>query len=131
MNCSDIEFDNAWNSILLALRIDAMDNIKALKKIGKVALLSNTNEIHLKKFYPECKELFEEMNYLFFSYQIGLSKPDLKIFQYVIDNTNFDINEIFFIDDSSSNIDSAENFGLQTIKIDNYNLNKHIEHLSK
>src|SRR5579872_3080509 len=56
LSISDEQFDNAWNAMLLDIPIKRLLLIKELKKSYKVYLLSNTNDIHLKKVFEICHE---------------------------------------------------------------------------
>jgi glucose-1-phosphatase len=118
LRASNSEFDNAWNLTLIGLYTDTVNHIKKFFRYGRVFLLSNTSELHHKKFSPECNELFPLFEKCFFSHQIGLAKPDIKIFKYVIDELKIDKTETLFIDDSPINIEQADIFGLNTFLFD-------------
>ena len=46
----EIDFINAWNAMLLEIPSVRLEFIQKPKKNFKTYLLSNTNEIHIKKF---------------------------------------------------------------------------------
>jgi len=118
-------FDEAWNSILIKPYTDILEF--AAKQSGKyqICLLSNTNEIHYNHFYPKCREYLDKFHSCFYSFRLGLRKPDMSIFRHILDTLNVPPEEILFIDDTISNIVSAEGTGMQTYYFD-YNKNKHI-----
>ncbi len=114
--CSDSEFDESWNKMLIKLNDFAFDFVKSLKANNKsVVLLSNTNIIHYNYFYPQCKELFSLFDNTFLSYQIGMRKPDIEIYNYVCDEMNYKKNETLFVDDSLININGSISAGLNAI----------------
>ncbi|MDQ1267106.1 MAG: glucose-phosphatase [Bacteroidota bacterium] len=117
INVSEEVFDNAWNQILIEPLPDAVDIVRKFKMRGRIMLLSNTNEIHRTRFEPECCELFGLFEKLFFSYQIGLYKPDPEIYRYVIKEIGCHPDEILFFDDSKANIESAAALGIQIYQI--------------
>lgn len=131
LQCSNIEFDNSWNSILINMENDAIDNIKKLKELGNVILLSNSNELHYHHFSDECSNLFCLFDDLFFSFQLGYLKPDPEIYHYVMEVKQFKYGETILIDDSLLNIESARKIELQTQLIENYNLSKIIDLIIK
>ena len=113
INCSDDEIDKAWNAMLLKLKPESPNFIKELKNYGyNVVLLSNTNEIHYNFFEPECRDFFKLFDKTYFSYKIGMRKPDKEIYEFVCKDSNFKYNETIFIDDSKVNINSAELLGI-------------------
>ena len=79
-------------------------------------LLSNTNEIHLKKVYTNVSADFESLfQKCYYSHVIGKRKPDVQTFQWLVNQIKFKASEILFIDDSPQHIKGAERAGLQTI----------------
>ena len=48
---------------------------------------------------------------LFFSCDLGMDKPDVKVFEYVSRKTGIEGKNILFIDDSVKNIDAARELG--------------------
>jgi len=80
--------------------------------------------------------MLEHFDHKFMSYQIGFSKPDPRIYEYVIEKLPFREDEILFIDDKQSNIESAKTCGIHTIhftgfnelitSLDSYSLNSNI-----
>lgn len=116
---TDEEIDTAWNSFLLDIPSYKLDALLELREHYIVYLLSNTNKIH---WYWVCehafpykgfteKDYFEE---IFLSYKLHQTKPDIDIFQSVLDRTGILPEETFFIDDSKANCQAAETLGIST-----------------
>jgi putative hydrolase of the HAD superfamily len=120
---SDEELDLAWLSILEDIPQYKLDMLLDLRRKHRLYLLSNTNPIHweyakknifernglkLKDYFDEC----------FLSYEIGLTKPDSDIFEYVINEAQIFARETLFIDDSELNTDAARRwcFSVYTAK---------------
>lgn len=113
------ELDSAWNSILLDLPESRINLLKNVKKNYKIFLLSNTNEIHYNSYIKQLNEFgYDDFDKIFdkayFSFRMGLKKPDKDIFKKVIIEQNLDIDKTLFIDDSLQHIESAKSIGLQT-----------------
>ena len=116
-NANIKQVKEAWNAILLDLPEERLQLIKRLKKNHTIYLLSNTNAIHIdafkkrlgnKKWLAFCK-LFDKM---YLSHELGLRKPDIKIFEYILREQKLKAEEVFFIDDSPQHIVSAKKIGI-------------------
>ncbi|MFZ1424290.1 MAG: HAD family phosphatase [Saprospiraceae bacterium] len=109
----------AWNAMLLDFPEKRIQMLKALRNQYKIFLLSNTNITHLRKvkrnFEKEIgllefdKLLFDKA---YFSHEIGMRKPDLEIYQYIVEDMKLIPSECLFIDDKIENTEAAGNFGM-------------------
>ena len=103
--------------MLLDLPKERIELISSLKENYKLFLLSNTNSIHidyLKNRFKKIKwdkfiSLFDET---YLSYQIGMRKPDLEIFEHLLVKECLNPEEVLFIDDSIQHIESANKLGI-------------------
>ncbi|MDR0398332.1 MAG: HAD family phosphatase [Endomicrobium sp.] len=105
------EFVFQWNNIFEPMP-ETIELIAMLASKYKLAILSNTNELHfdyLKDRYPEAFALFNDF---FLSYKMHLRKPEDEIYQQVIRRYNVLPSEIFFIDDMEENIKAAKRNGI-------------------
>ena len=72
--------------------------------------------------------MLSHFEHKFMSYQIGFSKPDPRIYEYVIDKLPYSPDELLFIDDKPSNVESAKNCGIESIHFTNFdNLQSSLE----
>lgn len=112
---------SSWNAMLLTFRESSLQFLDARSGKYKLYLLSNTNHIHLvafnKIFHLNKREKpFEKyFDKVYYSCEIGLRKPNVDIYEYVIKENNLDATKTLFIDDSAQNIEAAKLAGLQTI----------------
>jgi putative hydrolase of the HAD superfamily len=67
----------------------------------------------------ELEDLFDKT---YFSFKIGMRKPDKEIFEYVLKENNIEAKECLFIDDSKEHIETAEKLGIQCIHLVNRDL---------
>jgi len=115
---SDGEIDEAWNAMLLDLPKKRLELLSKLATSKRLALLSNTNEIHIQKFtrslekHHNIADLSSYFETLHYSYQMGMRKPETRIFHHVLKHHNFKAEETLFIDDSVQHIDGARKAGL-------------------
>lgn len=88
------------------------------KKNISVGLLSNTESV----IFSVIEDLFSlnHFKYKFLSYNIGHLKPNSMIYDYVINNTPFPKEELFFIDDLKSNVESARSMGIDSVQYFDY-----------
>lgn len=116
---SSEDLKNAWNSILLDFplrRLDFLKELVATKKY-RVFLLSNTNDMHISwiqenwgiELFNEFKKCFEKF---YLTHEIHLRKPNLDIYEFVLNENNLNAEETIFIDDTKENTDAANSLGI-------------------
>lgn len=100
---------------------DTIDIIDSLKKHHKkVCMLSNLRKIDFDWFstvYDITK--FDE---LFLSYEMHLNKPDKRIYQEMIYKLNVKPEDIYFFDDSKTNVDVAIECGINAFCVTGENI---------
>jgi len=117
-NASLEEILEAWNAILLDFPLYRLEFLQMLSKKYRLFLLSNTDAIHIEtfeqengvSFYSDFYQCFEK---IYFSYEIGMRKPDAEIFNYIINKHELSAKRTLFIDDKKENTDAALSLGLQ------------------
>jgi putative hydrolase of the HAD superfamily len=114
---------DAWNAIIIGTPAHHIQLLEQLSKNYRIFLLSNTNLIHYYEYSAEIKRkygyngiepLFEKA---YLSFNIGMRKPDLEIFEYAIKDSGVVPSETIFIDDSIHNIEPARIAGLRPIHL--------------
>ena len=110
---------DAWNALLLDF---PPERIRLLEKLGaeyRLFLFSNTNALHmtaLREIYQktflqgELDALFEKTYY---SHQMGMRKPAVESFQYIIRENKLLPEETLFVDDALINVEGAVAAGLR------------------
>jgi len=125
LKLTDEQIDFAWNAILLDMSADKIKLLEKLRKKYKIFLLSNTNVIHYKKFLKDLQQKFGYLNFnklfekAWFSFQLGMVKPDAEIYNYVLTDASLLPKETLFIDDSAINIKGAKKTGIKTYLLNN------------
>ena len=115
---SDEQIDEAWNSMLLDLPVERLKLLLELAKNYKLYLLSNTNIIHWEAYTKQIKETYgvelsEFFEKAYFSHDMKLRKPDVRIYQEVLNQENLKAEETLFIDDMAVNVEAAESLGIK------------------
>ena len=82
----------------------------------KVSLMSNTFDIHVKS--NELKGFYNLFDYLFLSTEIGIRKPELEKYKYVLKKLKTKPKKCIFIDDKFKNLIPARQLGFNVIKFE-------------
>ena len=124
LKIKEIDFINAWNAMLLEIPIKKLQFIDGLKKDYKIFLLSNTNEIHIKKFEDDLKknnmleQFYKCFDKIYYSSRMGKRKPDENCFNQVLEENGLVAENTFFIDDSIQHIEGAVKAGIKTFHLE-------------
>ena len=117
-NASKEEILKAWNAILLDFPLYRLEFLQMLSKKYRLFLLSNTDAIHIEtfeqnngaSFYGDFYKCFEKV---YFSFEIAMRKPNLGIYNYVLNEHDLQAKRTLFIDDRKENTDAALSLGFQ------------------
>ncbi|MGV7107886.1 HAD family hydrolase [Flavobacterium sp. U410] len=118
-NAKLIEIREAWNAILQDFPLERLEFLQMLPSQYQLLLLSNTDATHIDKFEHKVGQSFARDFYscfekVYFSFDIGMRKPDAEAFKFVINNHNLTPKKTLFVDDKQENIESAKRLGFQT-----------------
>ena len=109
----------AWNSLLLDFPPERIMLLEQLRRKYRIFLFSNTNSLHMeavRQIYHhtlgkgELDALFEKSYY---SHLMGMRKPSVASFQYIIGENKLDPGETLFVDDAFVNVEGAIKAGLK------------------
>lgn len=117
-NASIEEILVAWNAVLLDFPLRRLEFLQNISKKYRLFLLSNTDAIHIEtferengvSFYSDFYQCFEKV---YFSFEMGMRKPDTEIFNYVLNSHNLSARHTLFVDDKKENTDAALSLGIQ------------------
>ncbi len=119
-SASKTDLIHAWNAILLDFpdfRLKFLEELAAQQEY-RLFLLSNTNEIHINHEQKKLGEKFDRFKNAFegfyLSYEINMRKPDLEIFEFVLETNDLIPEQTLFIDDTKENTDAAAHLGITT-----------------
>jgi putative hydrolase of the HAD superfamily len=121
---TDQQIDDAWNALLLDIPASRIRLLEAIRAHYNIYLLSNTNEIHYRCYldrfrtqfgYTDLDALFKKA---YFSYRVGLQKPDPAIFRHVLTDSALNPAETLFIDDTLVHVEGAGKAGIQGYHLD-------------
>jgi glucose-1-phosphatase len=108
-----------WNAMLRDFPAERIELLVRLKEKYRLFLFSNTNAIHLTAFQQTYSDAFggNLLDTLFektwYSHNINRRKPDVKAFEYVLQDAQLVPHETLFIDDALVNVEGARAAGMQ------------------
>jgi len=121
-NLSLEQVQNAWNALLICMPSQSVSILQNLRKEGyALYLLSNTNQFHADQINREMNDQFgiktldELFDAAYYSYRIGMRKPDMEIYQHVVNNHGLNPLKTVFIDDNEDNIKGALKAGIHAV----------------
>ncbi|MFX0058535.1 MAG: HAD family hydrolase [Candidatus Heimdallarchaeota archaeon] len=108
---------------------DMAEIIERLHKAGyTVSLMSNTHDIHAKS--NELRGFYDMFDNVFLSNEIGMIKPDMEKYKYLLKKLDTKPKKCIFIDDKISNLIPARELGIIVIRFESfYNFKKQLSAL--
>lgn len=116
--------EKAWNAMLGYFPLERLQWLEDIGNRYKIFLFSNTNIIHYQAFmqiYQAAKPTKAFHAYFikaYYSQEIGLRKPHIAAYQYILHEQGLIANETLMIDDTVKNITGAREAGLQTLLLE-------------
>jgi len=116
---SDEEIDITWAAMLGDTPAERWNLLYKIKKYYRTFLLSNTSILHVESYFDYLHHKFGVRGYrhlfekVYFSYETGIRKPDVRAFKMVLDENGLIPQETLLIDDSEKNIESAGKIGIR------------------
>lgn len=124
ISTTDESIDQAWCAMLGDIPVARLKLLKRLKNTYRTFALSNTNDIHVRKFNDIVKKslgnadlLGNHFEEIYFSHEMKMRKPDSEIYLRVLQEQQLKPQQTLFIDDNQGNIDGAANLGIQTLHL--------------
>ncbi|KAF2330125.1 HAD family hydrolase [Flavobacterium nitrogenifigens] len=117
-NANKEDILKAWNAVLADFPFYRLEFLQELSKKYRLFLLSNTDSIHINTFETKSgvsfyKDFYACFEKVYFSFDIGMRKPDPKIYQFVLEQNNLVAENTLFVDDKTENTDSAATLGIK------------------
>lgn len=119
----DQKVDQLWNRILGDIPKKRLDLVAKLKEKYKLAVLSNTNEIHIDAVYKILQDRhgmdrFEPLfDRIFYSHEMGVAKPSPEIYEQMLAELNTTADRVIFFDDLEANVLGAASVGIKAVQV--------------
>ncbi len=112
------QFSTAWQAVFVALRSEVIDIMHKLRAQGhRVVVLSNTNRLHTTYWPEQYPEIQAAADHIYLSQEMGMRKPEARIYQQVLSLEGFSADDAIFFDDNADNIAGAEQLGITSILV--------------
>lgn len=106
-----------WNAIFGADVTGLPDRLRALGEHCELHALSNTNRTHADHFRHRYAALLEPIGTVFASHELGMRKPEPRIYDHVVATLGARPGDVLFLDDDQANVAAAEARGLRTLHV--------------
>ena len=117
---SNQQLIDLWNTMLIDISLEKLNLLEKLREDYRLVLLSNTNYLHMKGFNQILKNKTGKEDFshwfdeIYFSFQMGVRKPSIEIYQMLLEKEQCRASETYFLDDNAENIRAANSLGIQT-----------------
>jgi putative hydrolase of the HAD superfamily len=106
MRCDDAQFDAAFGDMFTP-NPDVCPLPALLKPHCRLLLLSNTNELHARMFRRQFASVLSVFDATVLSFEVGVRKPDPRIYEHCRRLAGRPASECLFIDDLPTNVEGA------------------------
>ena len=90
--------------------------LQDLQRNYRLAILTNTNELHWPRFITEF-DLAEYVEHIFASHRLAMAKPEPAIYRHVLNALDTEPGRILFVDDNAANVDAALALGFMAAQV--------------
>lgn len=112
------QFSHGWQAVFVAVRPEVIDIMHKLREQGhRVVVLSNTNRLHTTFWPEEYPEVKAAADKIYLSQEMGMRKPEARIYQAVLQAEGFTAADAVFFDDNADNIEGANQLGITSILV--------------
>ncbi|MGL4485903.1 MAG: glucose-1-phosphatase [Yersinia sp. (in: enterobacteria)] len=112
------QFTEGWQAVFVTLRPEVVAIMHKLREEEhRVVVLSNTNRLHCHYWLQNYPEVTAAANHLYLSQDLGMRKPEARIYQHVLNAENMSAGQAVFFDDVEANIIAARIEGITAIHV--------------
>jgi putative hydrolase of the HAD superfamily len=129
LRINDENFDKGWNSIYLDLVPGIKQLLQELKQKYRLVALTNTNEIHARKWRNMYASILKYFEKVFSSHEIHARKPEQKAYKTVLNYLQLNPDKVIFLDDNTEYVQAASEMNIASIYVTSFK--QMVEDLSK
>ena len=112
------QFSHGWQAIFVGIRPEVIAIMHKLREQGhRVVVLSNTNRLHTTFWPDEYPEVKAAADKIYLSQEMGMRKPEARIYQAVLQAEGFSAADALFFDDNVDNIEGANQLDITSILV--------------
>jgi len=118
---SNEDIDYGWLGFVKDTPAYKLEMLEELRKSYNLYLLSNTNPVIMSwalspQFSEKGKTLDQYFDKMYLSYKIGVTKPNPKIYEYLMLDSGIIPSETLFVDDGIANIEAGRALGMRVFQ---------------
>jgi putative hydrolase of the HAD superfamily len=114
LGCDDDTFAEAYGDIF-SPNAELCALLPGLSERYPLLLLSNTNELHARRFLRQFAEQLRVFRHVVLSHEVGVRKPHPGIFEHAQKQAGCRAEELLFVDDLPANVEGARACGWQGV----------------
>ncbi len=108
---------DAWNSVIGEIPMHRLEFLQMLCGRYRLFLVTNTDSIHIDHFeqtagFSITRDFYKCFEKVYYSYEIGIRKPDPRVFEHIINQHDLSPKRTLFVDDRKDNTDAAASLGI-------------------
>ncbi|MNB74568.1 Alpha-D-glucose-1-phosphate phosphatase YihX [compost metagenome] len=112
------QFAHGWQAIFVGIRPEVIAIMHKLREQGhRVVVLSNTNRLHTTFWPDEYPDVKAAADKIYLSQEMGMRKPEARIYQAVLQAEGYSAADAVFFDDNADNIEGANQLGITSILV--------------
>lgn len=112
------QFSAGWQAVFVSLRKEVIEIMQRLREQGhRVVVLSNTNRLHTTFWPDRYPEIRAAADHIYLSQEMGMRKPEARIYQRVLELEGYSADDAVFFDDNADNIEGANQAGIISILV--------------
>lgn len=112
------QFTAGWQALFVGVRADTLALLNKLRAKGhRVVILSNTNKLHCAFWPTQYPDVQQAVHKLYLSQNLGMRKPEARIYQHVLDTEGVAADQAIFFDDNAQNIEAARALGIESVLV--------------
>jgi len=110
----DAFMDDIWTEYLGTLNVELTEYLRGLRPRYRTAMLSNSL-VGARSRERERYHLDEMTDLIVYSHEVGMSKPDRRIYELTCERFGVRPEEMIFLDDTEWAVDGARAIGIQAV----------------
>ncbi len=110
----DAFMDDIWAEYLGTLNVELTEYFRRLRPKYQTAILSNSF-VGARRREQERYHFDELCDFIIYSHEVGMSKPDRRIYALTCERLGVQPAEVIFLDDREAAIDAAREYGMHGI----------------
>lgn len=115
---ADEFFSDLWQEYLGTLNVELASYFAGLRPQYRTGILSNS-VLGAREKEEQCYHFSEMTDTIIYSHEVGLRKPDRRIYALTCERLGVQPSEMVFLDDLEANVVAAREFGIRAIQFKN------------